>query len=71
MKKSLFTIRELSTPERLNRSPNWIRRAIQLGKIEAEKAGNTYVVDASEVNRVKKDMPKISYKEMFSRVGES
>ena len=67
MKKTLFTVRELSSPDQLDRSPLWLRRAIQHKKIKAEKIGNTYVVKADEVERTKNNMPKLSFEEMHGR----
>lgn len=63
MKKSVFTIQELSRPEHFNRSPGWIRCGIRIGLIRAMKVGNTYAVELSERNRIKADMPHISREE--------
>lgn len=60
-----LTIREASTPENLDRSPNWIRAGIRLGKIKAEKAGNTIVISIDEAERLKGNPPVITRKEMF------
>ena len=60
-----FTVQEASRPEVLNRSPNWIRAGIRLKKINAERLGNLYVIPPSEVERIKRDPPKISKEEMF------
>ncbi len=70
MKKSVFTIQELSRPEHFNRSPNWIRCGIRIGLIRAMKVGNTYAVEMAERNRIKADMPRISRKEYFGAVAK-
>lgn len=62
--KSFLTIREAGTPDQLDRSPNWIRAAIKLGKVRAEKVGSTFIVSRNEVERLRSDMPTISVKEM-------
>lgn len=63
MKKKFLTIQELARPEHFNRSPNWIRCGIRTGLIRAERAGNTFIVSASERDRIKADMPTISREE--------
>jgi hypothetical protein len=62
-----FTVQEVSRQEYLNRSPNWIRAGIRLGKIKAQKAGNTFVIPPEEVERIKVNMPIISREEMFGK----
>jgi hypothetical protein len=65
MQKIGLTVQEASRPENLNRSPNWIRHGIRLGKIQAERKGNMNIIPPDEVERVKANMPTISRKEIL------
>ena len=67
MKRTFFTLRELSSPERLNRSTTWLRGAIRHGKLQAEKVGNAYMVHSDEVRRVENNMPTLTYEEMHGK----
>ena len=60
-----LTIREASTPDQLNKSPNWIRAGIKLGKIRAEKAGRTFIISLDEVERIRDNPPVITRREML------
>ena len=64
--KEFFTVREASAPDKLNKSPAWIRAGIKAGKIEGELLGpRMYVVRAGEIDRLKKYPITITRKEMF------
>lgn len=58
-----ITVREACSRRYLNRSANWIRAAIKLGKIRAEKAGNVLLISRGEIDRAKANMPNLSAKE--------
>ena len=61
-----LTIREASSPDHFDRCPAWLRAAVKVGKIRAEKVnGRLMVIPKSEVERIKKHPITISRKEMF------
>ena len=60
-----LTVQEASRPEALNRSPGWIRAGIRLGKIKAERLGNTNVIPVDEIDRLKENLPQISRQELM------
>jgi hypothetical protein len=60
-----LTVMEASRPEHIGRSPAWIRKAIELGKIQAEKYNNIYLLTKHEVERVKENPFTISRQEMY------
>ena len=62
--KDFFTVREAGSPEHLNRSANWIRSAIRLGKIKAEIAGSTLLMRRDEIDKLKQNLPVVSRKEI-------
>ena len=62
--EKFLTVREAGAPEQLDRSPNWIRAAIKLEKIQAVKVGSTLIISSDEVDRLRREMPTISAKEM-------
>lgn len=67
--KQFFTVREACAASQLDRSPNWIRAAIRLGKIKAVKAGNTLLIPVEEINRIKASTPIISRDELLGNQG--
>jgi hypothetical protein len=67
--KPFFTVREACAANQLDRSPNWIRAAIKLGKIKAVKAGNTLLIPVEEINRIKASTPTISRDELLANRG--
>ncbi len=52
--------------DKIGRSLSWVSAAIRLGKVEATKVGNQYVISGKEVARFKKKPFVITKKEMFS-----
>lgn len=65
MKEKYLSVREAGAPDQINRSPHWIRKGIELGKIKAHKIGNTFAIPRTEVERIKKNPFQISKEEMF------
>lgn len=65
--QGFLTVEEAARPENLNRSANWIRTGIKIGKVRATRVGRgPFVLTIEEVRRLKEDMPKIA-KEDYSR----
>ena len=50
--------------EAIDRSPQFVRAAIRLKKVEAEKIGNQWMIPGEDVERFKNEPFQISRKEM-------
>ncbi len=61
-----FSITEASRAEHFNRSPGWIRAGIKLGKIEAKKVGQMFIISEDEIEKIKNYPIIISRKEMLT-----
>ncbi len=59
----IHTIRTFASE--IDRSTQFVRRAVELKKLEAEKIGNRWILQGSEARRFNKKPFKISRKEMM------
>ena len=58
----VYTVK--SGADEINRSTLWLRQAIWLKKVKAEKIGNQWVIPGSEIRRIKKKPFQITREEM-------